>query len=408
MLPRDSSVKNNLTAMRLPTALKTHLTPKWETMILRIILIVIGLSTSVFGADLPDWALGPFERPENAQPVIKPDPSSAFRCPIRNAEVHWETLHTFNPGAVLKDGKIHVLYRAEDDSGEMKIGGHTSRLGIATSDDGISFQRRGEPVLFPAEDDQREHEWPGGCEDPRIATTPDGTFVIAYTQWNHKSVRIGIATSNNLVHWEKLGAAFRGTPYENLATKSASVVHALKDGKLVATKIGGKYWMYFGEHQVNVATSEDLLHWTPLEDGPGKLRALIHPRRGRFDSALTEVGPQAVKTDAGIVLIYNAKNATDDARDPRIPAGVYGCGQVLFDGTDPTRVMARLDRPFFQPELKWERTGQYVAGTTFAQGLVHHHGCWFLYYGCADSFVGVAIARQREASTPERYFGGKN
>jgi len=33
-----------------------------------------------------------------------------------------------------------------------------------------------------------------------------------------------------------------------------------------------------------------------------------------------------------------------------------------------------------------------AANTTFAEGLVYFHDKWFLYYGCADSLVGVAIS----------------
>jgi predicted GH43/DUF377 family glycosyl hydrolase len=85
------------------------------------------------------------------------------------AKIHWETRHTFNPAAVVKDEQIFLLYRAEDDTGQRKIGGHTSRGGLAWSSDGIRFTTQPEPVLFPAEDNQQEHEWTGGCEDPRIA-----------------------------------------------------------------------------------------------------------------------------------------------------------------------------------------------------------------------------------------------
>jgi predicted GH43/DUF377 family glycosyl hydrolase len=45
-----------------------------------------------------------------------------------------------------------------------------------------------------------------------------------------------------------------------------------------------------------------------------------------------------------------------------------------------------------KPEMPYEKTGQYAAGTTFAEGLVFYKGKWFLYYGAADSRVGVAIA----------------
>ena len=353
------------------------------------------LATVTFASALPEWALGPFSRPENAEPVIRPRSESTFPDPVSGKEVHWEKLHTFNPAAVLKDGKVHVLYRAEDDSGEMAIGRHTSRLGLAVSDDGLRFERLAKPVLFPAEDPQKPYEWPGGCEDPRIATAPDGSFVVTYTQWNRKDFRIGLATSPDLVSWEKKGSAFHGTRYENLRTKSAAIVHELKDGRLVAAKIDGKYWMYFGERQVNVATSDDLVRWTPVEHAPGEMKVLIRPREGKFDSDLTEVGPQAVRTADGIVLIYNARNANGSRRDPAHTPGVYGCGQVLFDADDPTRVLDQLDEPFFKPELDWEKTGQYASGTTFAEGLLHRDGRWMLYYGCADSFVGVAFADAR-------------
>ena len=67
-------------------------------------------------------------------------------------------------------------------------------------------------------------------------------------------------------------------------------------------------------------------------------------------------------------------------------------GQALFAADDPAKLQARTDKPFFEPKLKWERSGQYAAGTTFAEGLVWFHDRWLLYYGCADSRVGVALS----------------
>jgi beta-1,2-mannosidase len=55
--------------------------------------------------------------------------------------------------------------------------------------------------------------------------------------------------------------------------------------------------------------------------------------------------------------------------------------------------LGRLDRPFFRPEMSYEKTGQYEAGTTFCEGLIWFHGRWLIYYGCADSFVGVAVSQ---------------
>src|SRR5271168_2191837 len=136
------------------------------------------------GVQAQPWVIGPFTRPASGNPVITPNPASTFTDPILKAPVKWEALHTFNPAAIVRDGKIYVLYRAEDDSGTMQIGMHTSRLGLAVSDDGIHFSRQDAPVFYPAIDDQQEREWPGGVEDPRIVQAPDGTYVLTYTQWN--------------------------------------------------------------------------------------------------------------------------------------------------------------------------------------------------------------------------------
>lgn len=65
---------------------------------------------------------------------------------------------TFNPVAVVYQNKINVLYRAEDKTSEMIIGGHTSRIGLAISKDGMTYERKSEPVLYPAEDNQKIFE----------------------------------------------------------------------------------------------------------------------------------------------------------------------------------------------------------------------------------------------------------
>jgi predicted GH43/DUF377 family glycosyl hydrolase len=310
--------------------------------------------------------------------------------------VHWEALHTFNPAAIVRDGKIVVLYRAEDDSGAMEIGEHTSRLGLAESTDGIHFTRRDAPVFYPAKDTQEAREWPGGVEDPRIVEREDGTYVLTYTQWNRKAVSVGIATSHDLTHWTKHGPAFltaAGGRYAELKYKSAGIVTRLdaEKGRLIAAKIEGKYWMFWGEGTIRLATSADLIQWTPVEDKQGVPLELLRSRAGHFDSSFPETGPPPVLTDAGIVVLYNGKNAVDGG-DPDLGAEAYAAGEALFDAHDPTRLLAQTDHPDLKPEMPYEKTGQYVAGTTFGEGLVYFHDQWFLYYGCADSLVGVVTA----------------
>jgi beta-1,2-mannosidase len=350
-------------------------------------------TTAVFAQSA--WVIGPFTRPDNGNPVITPNPASSFDDPIRHTAVHWEALHTFNPAAIVRNGKVYVLYRAEDNSGEMQIGMHTSRLGMAESSDGIHFTRSATPVFYPAEDAQKDREWPGGVEDPRIVESEGGTYVLTYTQWNRKTYSVGVATSRDLVHWTKYGPVFaeaaRGK-YADLKYKSAGIVTMLRKDRLITARIKGKYWMYWGEGAIHLATSTDLIHWTPVEDAKGRPIELLRPRAGHFDSTFPETGPPPVLTKAGIVVIYNGKNATDGG-DPALGANAYSAGEGLFATEDPSHLLMQTDAPVLKPELPYEKTGQYAAGTTFAEGLVFFHDQWLLYYGCADSLVAVAIDR---------------
>lgn len=342
---------------------------------------------------LPEWALGGFVRPAGMNPVITPLPESSFQCPMRQTAVKWEESDTFNPAAVVKDGKVYVLYRAEDNSA-IGIGKRTSRIGLAESVDGIHMKRLPEPILYPADDNNKEYEWDGGCEDPRVAVTEDGLYVMAYTSWNRRTPRLCIATSRDLLTWEKHGPAFAKAydgRFRDMECKSGSLVTRLADGKQVIAKVNGHYLMYWGEKKVAAATSDNLIDWTPVLNEQNELRTLIAPRDQYFDSALTECGPPALLTDKGILLLYNGKNRTDERRDVRFNAGTYSAGQVLFDRNDPYRVLQRLDVPFFRPMDDFEKSGQYVDGTVFLEGLVYHQHKWFLYYGCADSQVGVAV-----------------
>jgi predicted GH43/DUF377 family glycosyl hydrolase len=186
------------------------------------------------------------------------------------------------------------------------------------------------------------------------------------------------------VHWTRHGPVF-GTSgkYGALSYKSAGIVTRLAGDRLVAARIRGKYWMYWGEITIRLATSDDLIHWTPVEETHGDPVAVLSKRPGRVDSGFPEVGPPPVLTSRGIVMLYNGKDASSSA---------YAVGEALFAADEPAKLLARTDDVVFRPELPFERTGQYAAGTTFAEGLVWFRNRWFLYYGCADSLVGVAIS----------------
>ena len=146
--------------------------------------------------------------------------------------------------------------------------------------------------------------------------------MLTYTQWNRKTYSVGIATSRDLMHWTKHGPAFlhaAGGKYAHLQVQVAGMVTRLDPvkGRLIAAKIDGTYWMYWGEGAIRLATSADLIHWTPVEDAQGAPIELLRPRPGHFDSTFPETGPPPVLTSAGIVVLYNGKNASGRRRRRR-------------------------------------------------------------------------------------------
>ncbi len=335
-----------------------------------------------------------------------------FDCPVAGRNIAWAAKDAFNPGAVVHDGRVCLLVRAED-----KVGRYagTSRIGLATSADGLHFDLEDGPVLAPGDDAWQAWEWPGGCEDPRVVEAPDGGFVCTYTAFDGKVGGLFVATSPDLRRWTKHGPAFAQTRYVRRQTKAGAILTELKDGRLVAARHEGKYWMYWGEGLIYAATSDDLISWKPVEvdtspdryltwdpssggqsqwridrvPGTMGLRSLAGPRRRRFDSLLTEPGPPALLTKDGIVLIYNGANHYE-AGDPNAPPFAYQPGQMLFDAAEPTAVIARAQEPFLRIDPA-EAQGQ-VGNVCFAQGLVAFQGRWLLYVGLADSRLGVSTA----------------
>ncbi|HEV8080744.1 MAG TPA: glycoside hydrolase family 130 protein [Chitinophagaceae bacterium] len=342
----------------------------------------------------------PFVKQDSINPCLFPL-KTTFTDPILKKKVAWEEKDVFNPAAVVRNNKVYLLYRAQDKIGKPY---GTSRIGLAYSSDGLHFKRLTNPVLHPDNDEFKKFEWEGGCEDPRIVEDAKGIYYMTYTAYDGTTARLFIATSKDLVHWKKHGSVFKNASdgaFINYWSKSGSIVCKRNGSKLVATKIKGTYWMFWGESNIYMATSDNLINWTPIpETDPSKkqfdslqkyeaFKILFSPRKKKFDSELVEPGPPAIITKDGIVFIYNSKNSVVYG-DKNLPDGVYSAGQILLDKNDPTRVLDRSTNNFFKPEKKYEITGQ-VNNVCFLEGLSYFNSKWFLYYGTADSKIAVAV-----------------
>ena len=208
-----------------------------------------------------EFPLGPFT-PYDANPILRPQGDS------------WESASVYNPAAVVKDDKVVLLYRAHADD-------IVSHVGLATSEDGIHFERHPEPVLSPdralrgvrlrgpAGDRDRRHLLPH-LHRPGTARTPSSAWPPRPT------CSRGAST----------GRCSR-TSTRSCRRATASPAPWSKAGGILAMPIDGRYLMYFGEGSIYYAWSDDLIHWTPCSnDEPimvptpaGHVRRV--PRRGR-------------------------------------------------------------------------------------------------------------------------------
>ena len=313
----------------------------------------------------------------------------------------FEAMAVFNPATILEKGKFYMFYRAEGWGAENwpkwnerpagwnedKDWPGISVIGLAISDDGINFKKMEFPVIVP----EFDYENIGGCEDSRIVKIGD-TFYLTYTGVGgtytdagvkNKISRLCMATSKDLTNWKKHGPLFSEEWEDTRA------------GAIIPEKINGKYWMYFGASNIWLAHSTDLINWTCDKEKD----VVLKPRDGFFDEQLVESGPPPVVTDEGTLLIYNGADFGAPLRIGHYTVGIgeekerfYRVGWALFSKDDPSKILARSDKPILEPVEEFEKNGQ-VSNVVFSQGLVKKDNVYYLYYGGSDTYIGLAISK---------------
>ncbi len=358
---------------------------------LSLLLVLPGLVA--LAADLPDNQPPDRFRGQKDVPERPADPLPLWHAAAftklglvltADPKLSWKSKAVFNPAAVAKDGKIYVIYRAQDQTGAGLWNGNSS-LGLAVTTDGVHFEH----PLRDAHGDERPLLRPTdaielhGIEDPRIAdlsadriSTHGNKFRyhMTYTAFDGKMARLAQAVSNDLIHWLKLGAIFK----DKDVLKNPVVPGSpwTKSGAVVPGKINGSYLMYFGEGRIRLARSKDGVHWKyPSETAP-----IFTTRDQYFDQGLVEPGASFVDAE-GIHLTYHG-----DA-----PPWGYQLGEIVFDLQAPTKILRRSSQPFLRPEQSYETNGQ-VGQVIFAPAVVFFKGSVYLYYGAADSAIGLAVA----------------
>jgi len=318
--------------------------------------------------------LTPFKRLSN-EPILGP------------REGKFDSAGAFNPTATrLANSDVAILYRAQDAKG-------VSTVGYArTGPDGIKvIERSDEPVLAPRTANEKL-----GIEDPRLTadTVDPNEWDLTATKWDGHDAQLADWTSTDLKNWNERGVmmpANEGT-WNTQWTKSGSIVSQEVDGKFVPAKINGKFWMFYmgsraGIDELGLSSSVDGVKWTDATTEP-----VLPGRPGHFDSNVVEPGPTAILSKDGINLIYSGGSPYEGNNG----MFKYQTGLAVFSKDDPTQLLYRSSKPVFKPETPWElenssSTVHQVPNVVFPQGIVPDgNGGYLLYYGAADSYVGVA------------------
>ncbi|MFO7153338.1 MAG: glycosidase [Caldicoprobacter oshimai] len=284
------------------------------------------------------------------QPILLPKP-----------EHEWERAAVFNAAAIYENGLFHMLYRASDVGPHPNFGQYVSRLGYAVSKDGINFMRLDKPVMTNNTEQELR-----GVEDPRVVKI-DGVYYMMYTGYGGRSendFRICLATSRNLIDWEKKGVVLD---------------EPNKDASLFPEKIGGKFVMLHRRYpHIWVAFSDDLKTWHDHT-------VVMKPIDGNWDCVKIGIAGPPIKTKDGWLLIYHG---VDEYK-------VYRLGVALLDLSNPTKVLARQKEPILEPELEWEKNG-YVPNVVFSCGHAVKDDVIYVYYGGADTVIGVAVLDMKD------------
>jgi len=270
-----------------------------------------------------------------------------------------ETVHN---AAVVKHGDEYImLFRSHLRTGR-------SIIGLARSADGFRFVADPEPFLKPEPDSPFAEYEEFGVEDPRV-TLLEGQYLITYSAYSRKGVRIALARTREFVHVERV----------SLITQADS-----RNTVIFPERLQGLYARLDRPHSeispwsIWISYSPDLRFW-------GESRLVMNPVPYHWDEMKIGPGAPPIRTEQGWLCIYHGVFKTMDG-------SVYRLGVALHDLHDPAKVIGVGDSWILQPEDPWEITG-YVHNVVFSCGAVPEpDGTVKIYWGGADTVMCVGEA----------------
>lgn len=369
----------------------------------------------------PAWEI-PFQPLARTVLSVMPGESDErFDDPFLQRSIRWVD-DVYCPTGTIHDGKIVCVTRCYGEDEQW-------RMGLATSDDGLTFTRSPKPVFHAEPDDPMLDILPirpgtsVSYGDSRLISGDDGTHYLFFNLFVHgvdRHQELAVATSRDFEQWTVHGRIFQkqGRRDRDVVPASApwrfphpAVVTRFDAERLVATRVEGKYTMYLnilatqGPNVLGMAVSDNLLDWEVVLNPDGTPLEVLPLRPGHFDSAYVDTAA-ALLRNGDIVLIGNGVNAhPDHGGDPgRMHAAHYPL-QARFDHRDPARLLDRSPSPFLgnDPALESLPPAFWIAPLYEAWSAVPRQGNLLLYWNHAFGrrSVGVWAAPIAHAVGPE-------
>ncbi|MDR3653711.1 MAG: pesticidal protein Cry7Aa [Paludibacter sp.] len=317
---------------------------------------------------------------------------------LSKTESEFENEGVLNPAVMRVGDSVYIFYRAVQLWNQ-------STIGYCRLDGPLTVAERWEKPFMIPEFDYESH----GIEDPRI-TKIDDTYYMSYTGYDGVNARGALATSKDLIHFEKQGMIVPPISYAHFVflVESAGRVNEnyyhnhkfyyqesdpeekilLWDKNVVffPRRINGNLVFLHrirpGIQLVSIKNIEDLTpkfwndYFQNFQD-----HIVLDPVY-QHESSYIGSGCPPIETELGWVLIYHGVEETEDGL-------VYSACAALLDLNDPLKELARLPNVLFTPEYEWEREGD-VNNVCFPTGTAIFGDTLFIYYGAADSHIACA------------------
>lgn len=297
--------------------------------------------------------------------------------------------------------------------------GNVSRVGRAevlfTGDIPTSVRRNG--VVLEAVRGWEHGTGHGGVEDPRITWIPSlATHVMTYVAFGPLGPKPAIAISADLKTWTRLGpmqfayADDLDTDLNLFPNKDVVWFPEIvpdPDGVPSYAVLHRPMWdLSFSRPReqppLPAGVTDDRaaiwISYVSAAQAAADITALTRPGNHRvlasptfdWESLKIGSGPAPIRVDEGWLLIYHGVSGEISGNVFGPQQNVhYAAGAMILDANDPSCVIARSAQPLLSPETGDETAGQ-VANVVFPTAIEEHAGTLYLFYGMADSKIGVA------------------